>query len=153
MHLHRIGDAELGFAAADHRDDHLVARGGLHQHVHVGFVLQHLGDRGCGRVIERRGLQRGEAVGLRRRRLLRGQHQEDKRKPGGQCPPRRRLDVLEPNLSLLSSHPSWLCRPALLRGCVPCQYLHVAAANARLNTSQDRVGSGSAEVPTLVVQF
>ena len=68
VHLHGIGDAELGLAAADHGNDHLVARGRLHQHVEGGPLLEHLGDRRRGGVVERRGLQRGEAVGLRRRR-------------------------------------------------------------------------------------
>ncbi len=66
VHLHGVGDAELGLAAADHGNDHLVARGRLHQHVEGGLLLEHLGDRRRGGVVERRGLQRGEAVGLRR---------------------------------------------------------------------------------------
>jgi hypothetical protein len=71
MHLHRVGDADLGLAAVDHGDNHLVAGGGLHQHVHAGLFLQHLGHRRGGGVIERARRQGGEAVGLRLRRRCR----------------------------------------------------------------------------------
>ena len=65
LRLHDVGDADLDLAAADHRIDHLVAGGRLHQHVDAALLLEHLGDRGRGGVIERAGRQRGEAVGLR----------------------------------------------------------------------------------------
>ena len=65
MHLHRVGDADLGLAAVDHGDDHLVSGGRLHEHVQGGLFLEHLRHRRGGGVVERAGLQRGEAVGLR----------------------------------------------------------------------------------------
>ena len=68
LRFHDVGDADLDLAAADHRDDDVVAGGRLHQHVHAALLLQHLGDRGRGGVVERAGRQRGEAVGLRRAR-------------------------------------------------------------------------------------
>jgi hypothetical protein len=43
MHLHRVGDADLGLAAGDHGDDHLVSGGRLHEHVQTGFFFEHLG--------------------------------------------------------------------------------------------------------------
>ena len=43
--LENIGDAELGFAAADQRDEHGFAGGRLHHDVQAGLFLQHLGDR------------------------------------------------------------------------------------------------------------
>ena len=56
----RVGDAELGLAAADQRNDDSFAGGGLHQHVQAGLFLEHLGDGGAGGVIERAGLHGGE---------------------------------------------------------------------------------------------
>ena len=65
LRFHDVADADLGFAAPDHRNDHIVAGGGLHQHIDAALVLEHLGDGGRRGVVERAGRQRGEAVGLR----------------------------------------------------------------------------------------
>ena len=79
LRFHDVGDADLGLAAPDHRNDHVVAGGGLHQHVHAALFLEHLGDGGRGGVVERAGRQRGEAVGLR----VRGGAQAKRGERGG----------------------------------------------------------------------
>ena len=44
-----VGHAEIGFAAADQRDQHRFAGGRLHQDIQAALLLQHLGDgRGDG---------------------------------------------------------------------------------------------------------
>src|SRR5205085_12213673 len=65
--LRRVGDAHERLAAVHHRDNHVVPRGGLHQHVDAALLLQHLRDRRGGGVVEAAGRQRGEADRLRER--------------------------------------------------------------------------------------
>jgi hypothetical protein len=67
VHLHRIRDSDIHFAAGGHRNDHLVARGGLHEDVQSCLFLENLGNRGSRGVVERARLQRGEAISLCRR--------------------------------------------------------------------------------------
>src|SRR3954466_10158327 len=70
--LGRVGDAHERFTAVHHGDDDVVARGGLHEHVHArlfGQYLRHGGGRG---VVETSRWQRGETDRLRE--CSRGNH-------------------------------------------------------------------------------
>ncbi len=139
VHLHRVGDADLGLAAGHHRHDHLVAGGRLHQHIEAGFFLEHLGDRRCRGVVERGGLQRGEAVGLRRDRL-RGQRERGKRDEGDDQSARgRQSDISDRGFHETHSSRRFLSRgpdePAVPRPMPPRRYLHAVADNARLLTA------------------
>ena len=88
VHLHRVGDADLGLAAGDHGDDHLVSGGRLHEHVEPRLLFEHLGHRRCRRVIEGAGLQRGEAIGLRVRCCGASRDGDDGDQRAGQAPRR-----------------------------------------------------------------
>ena len=138
MHLHRVGDADLGLAAGHHRHDHLVAGRRLHQHIEAGLFLEHLGDRRCRGVVERGGLQRGEAVGLRRHRL-RGQRERGKRDEGDDQSARgRQSDISDRGFHGLIP-PVVSCLEDLTNRLFPdrCRRddLHAVADNARLLTA------------------
>lgn len=45
-HFHHVGNAKLGLAAVDHRDDRGVTGSWLHQNVDARLFLQHFSDGG-----------------------------------------------------------------------------------------------------------
>src|ERR1700674_3847022 len=58
--LHRfgdVGDAEVDLAAVHERQQHRLAGGRLHQHIHAALFLEHAGDGRARGVVERARLQ------------------------------------------------------------------------------------------------